>query len=97
MLGGGFGIITKIQNFIFKNLKQYKCDAIPVLLMMYNNMYNVWYSTQHASYKTIVYGFGICSFVSGLINMYITQQGRKKRGGMEKKFYHKEQSAQQKL
>ena len=59
---------------MFKNLKQYKGDAIPVLLIMYN----VWYSTQHTGYKTTVHGFGICSFVSGLINRYITQQGRKR-------------------
>jgi len=83
-----FQIITKIQNSIFKlfkNLKQYKYDAIPVLLMIYKNMYNVWYSTQHTGYKTTVYGFGICSFVSALINMHITQQGRKKKRDREEK------------
>ena len=45
---GGFQIIKKIQICIFKlfkNLKQYKCDALPVLSTMYNNMYHVWYST----------------------------------------------------
>jgi hypothetical protein len=46
--GGGFQIIKEIQICIFKlfkNLKQYKCDALPVLSTMYNNMYHVWYST----------------------------------------------------
>jgi hypothetical protein len=51
-------IIKKINICIFepfKNLKQYKCDVIPVPFMVYNNMYNVWYSAQPAGYTTSVW------------------------------------------
>lgn len=93
--GGVFQIIKKIQicTFkLFKNLKYYKCDAIPVLQMIYN-MYNVWYSTQPTGYKTTVNGVDICSFVSGKFNKHVhhsaggkQKERESKRGKRKRKF-----------